>query len=80
MKELIIDEEFRRLLVPLTDDEKEKLQLSITTNGCLDPLKVWDGMIVDGHHRYDICKEYGVEFIVQEMELFTKHNWEKIKI
>jgi len=68
MQDLIIDKEFRDLLIPLTEDEREKLQVSLMADGCLDPLKVWDGIIVDGHHRYEICQEYGIEYRVQEME------------
>ena len=68
MQDLIIDKEFSDLLIPLTEDEREKLQMSLMADGCLDPLKVWDGIIVDGHHRYEICREYGIDFRVQEME------------
>lgn len=68
MTELITDEKFRQLLIPLTNDEIEKLRSDIVANGCLDTIKVWCGMIVDGHHRYDICQEYGIEFKIQEME------------
>ena len=70
--DLVIDNEFRKLLIPLTEDEKEKLQLSLISNGCLDAIKVWNGIIVDGHHRYEICKEYGIEFRTQNMKFVDR--------
>ena len=39
---------------------------SILANGCEMPLVVWNGIIVDGHNRYRICRENGVPFAVEE--------------
>jgi len=65
---LTINEEFKRLLTPLTEDEHEKLMVSIVTEGCRDALITWESVLIDGHHRYEICQEYGIEFRVEEME------------
>jgi len=30
-------------------------EANILKNGCYDPIKIWNGTIVDGHNRYEIC-------------------------
>lgn len=66
--QLQINEKFKRLLDPLTDDEFEGLEQSILVDGCRDPLVVWNGILVDGHNRYKICTEYDIPFNVVEMD------------
>lgn len=59
--EFEIDPEFRRLIPPLDAAAKEELKLSLQRDGCRDKLTVCklDGecVLLDGHNRYDICKE-----------------------
>ena len=50
-----IDPEFKSLITPLTDEEKNLLEQSIGQEACRDPLVTWRGILVDGHHRYEIC-------------------------
>jgi len=64
--ELKINERFKKFIPPLSDSEVQLLKEDILANGCRDPLVVWNGIIVDGHHRYAICKEYGIPFEVVE--------------
>ena len=59
---LIIDSEFQNLLVPLSFKELERLEENIKSNGCLDPLIIWNGIIIDGHNRYKICHKYRIPF------------------
>ena len=62
-KELIIDEEFKKLIPPLSDEEFGLLEESIVEEGCRDPLVVWDNSIIlDGHNRYKICMKHGIIF------------------
>lgn len=57
--DLIIDEEFEKVIPPLSDDEFELLKESILNDGeVYHPLIVWNNIIVDGHHRYKILKEH----------------------
>ena len=66
-----IDHEFK-LLIPSTPyDELIKLECDLSTEGCLEPLVVWkgQGVLLDGHKRFDICRGIGVEFDVVEIEL-----------
>jgi len=52
---------------PMTDGERADLMTDIKANGQRDPIKVFNGMIVDGRERYRVCKSLGitpkVEFI-----------------
>jgi len=57
-----IDPEFRDLIPVLTADEKEALEASLLKEGCRDALVLWDGKLLDGHSRYEICKRHEIEF------------------
>lgn len=72
MRELIIDSEFETLIPPLSDDEREQLETNIIGDGIRDPIVVWNNVIVDGHNRYSIAKEHGIDFNVVEMEFGSK--------
>ena len=71
--ELKINEKFRSVAPPLSENELRLLKEDILANGCRDPLVAWNGVIVDGHHRYDICRENGIPFQVMEIA-FTDEN------
>ena len=60
--DLVIDREFKELIPSLAPEERAGLEKSLIEEGCRDALIVWNGVIVDGHNRYEICKEYGIEF------------------
>ena len=63
-----VKEEFRNLIPPLSEAELRELEQSILAEGCRDPLMVWNGTIVDGHHRYDICTKHNIPFDTREIE------------
>jgi len=67
MQELKIKQEFKDLIPPLADHEKEGLEKSIRTFGCYCPIVTWNGYIIDGHHRYEICTWFKVSFRVREI-------------
>lgn len=60
--DLIIDPEFRRLLPELRPEEYKLLEESILAEGCREPIMIWNRAIVDGHHRYEICKKHNLPF------------------
>lgn len=74
-----IDPDFRDLLNPLSEEEYNALEASILKDGVEDPLKVWNGVLVDGHNRLEICKKHGIEnFPVKEKHFESKSdamNW-----
>ncbi len=55
-----IDPEFRDLLPPLTDEEISELRNDLKSRGCLYPVLVWDGVLVEGHHRFSLCLDLGI--------------------
>lgn len=63
---LTVDEEFKALIPPLSEEEHRMLEESLIANGCEMPILVWDGCIVDGHNRYAICHEHGIPFAQEE--------------
>jgi len=63
--QLHIDEEFRKLIPPLANDEYQQLEQNLVNDGCLHELIVWDGTIIDGHNRYEICQKHGIPFKVR---------------
>lgn len=61
-----IDPEFESLITALSDEEKDQLEENIRRDGCLHPLVTWNGCIVDGHHRHEICTRLGLPFQTME--------------
>ena len=57
-----IDEELRALIPPLSEDEYLLLEENILRDGCRDPIVLWENTIIDGHNRFKICTEHGVEY------------------
>lgn len=76
MRELKIDPELRDLLPPLTSEEYKQLEKNIIENG-FDrnfPIMEWQGFIVDGHNRYDICRKHNIEPIIGTLAYKTKEE------
>ena len=67
MRDLKTRRLFADLIPPLSIEERGELENSIMDEGCRDAICVWDGVIVDGHNRYEICKRRGRAFRVKEM-------------
>ena len=65
--EITIDPEFKALIRPLGADELRQLEENILRDGCRDPLVVWDGILIDGHNRHEICTRNGIPFEAVEM-------------
>ena len=59
---LTIDPEFKALLPPLSSEEIAQLEVNLTKYGCRDALVTWNGTIVDGHNRYEICTRKKIPF------------------
>ena len=65
-RELQIDEEFKNLIPPLSEDEFSRLEKQILNEGVREPIVTWNGVIVDGHNRYKICQKHGLPFEIEE--------------
>ena len=56
---LKIDPEFQGKIPPLTFEELNQLEANILRDGrIINPIIVWQGLIVDGHNRYTIVQEH----------------------
>ena len=67
MQDLIINEELKTLLPPLSAEEFAGLEADILKHGCLSALIVWNSILIDGHHRYEICQRHEIPFSVQSI-------------
>ena len=72
--ELTVDPEFRDLIPPLNEEELKLLEESLVADGCESPLIVWNGVIVDGHNRYAICRKHGIPFSIQEKNFSSRDD------
>ena len=67
---LTIDSEFASKIPPLREEELKQLEENILADGVvINPLIVWDGVIVDGHNRYRILQKHPeIQFTTYEKE------------
>lgn len=66
--ELTISEMLEHVMPPLQEVELDLLTQSLLSEGCRDPLVVWNGIIVDGHNRYRICQENNIPFTYEDRD------------
>lgn len=76
---IIVNEELKAYIDPLTPDEFESLTRSILAEGCRDALVLWGELLIDGHNRYAICQTHGLPFQTVQSTLFKTmedvHLW-----
>lgn len=71
--QIIIDQEFKDLIPPLSKDEFKQLEENCVNEGIRDALIIWkhpDGrsILIDGHNRYRIAEENDLEYRTEEKE------------
>ena len=59
---IIVNEELKAYIDPLTPEEYEALERSIKAEGWRDALVLWNDLLIDGHNRYAICQAHGLPF------------------
>lgn len=74
MTDLKIDAEFKALIPPLTSDEFQQLEENVLRDGIQDPLKVWQGTLIDGHNRYEIAQRHGLNFTTTELQFGSRDD------
>lgn len=72
--DLAVDPEFRDLIPPLNEEELKLLEESLVADGCESPLTVWNGVIIDGHNRYAICRKHEIPFSIQEKNFSSRDD------
>lgn len=60
--DIVVNEELKAYIDPLTQDEYEALERSLLAEGCRDALVLWGNVLIDGHNRYGICQKHGLPF------------------
>ena len=70
---LTIDAEFENFIPQLSKEEFSQLEENILRDGIQDPLKIWEGTLIDGHNRYKIAQKHNLPFQTVEME-FANRN------
>ena len=69
---VVIDPEFAGLIHAPSADELKGLEADIVARGCLDAIKTWNGLIVDGHNRFEICERLGKPYRVEALSFGTR--------
>lgn len=69
---LTIDDEFKQMCPALAPEEYALLEASILKEGLRDELVAWDGIILDGHQRFAICTEHGIDMPVRKIKFDTR--------
>ncbi|WP_075259820.1 hypothetical protein [Herbaspirillum camelliae] len=59
---IVINEELKQYIDPLTPNEYAALERSLLAEGCRDALVLWGEVLIDGHNRYEICSKYDLPF------------------
>ena len=75
---MTIDEEFQKLIPPLTDDEYRQLEENCIKEGIREAILVWDRgddlVIVDGHNRYKIAREHNLKWSHKVMHFESREE------
>jgi len=59
---IVVQEDLKTYIDPLTPDEYDALERSLLAEGCRDALVLWGDILVDGHNRFGICQKHGLPF------------------
>jgi hypothetical protein len=77
--QIVVNEELKAYIDPLSGEEYEALERSILAEGCRDALVLWGELLVDGHNRYEICQKHGLPFQTLQSQRFQSmedvHLW-----
>lgn len=76
IEKLKIDPEFEKVIPLLTKDEYHQLEENILDDGrIMMPIAVWGDIIVDGHNRYRIAREYGdIPFSTTQLDFANRYE------
>jgi len=74
MQTITIDKNFKDLMPALDKDTYAMLEANLIENGCRDAIIIWNGVVIDGHNRYEICTKHDIPFRTVEKEFATRQN------
>lgn len=68
--DLRVDAEFLRAIKPSPAWQKDLLERDLLAAGrALRPLLIWNGLLVDGHRRLEVCLRHVLPFEVEDLVL-----------
>ena len=79
-------DELKNYIPPMNPEEYQHLEMSIRSEGCKEALLLWENpreraytspILIDGHHRYEICTRLGIPFKTKITSEFD--NLEEVK-
>ena len=71
----IIDPEFKALIPSLSNEEREQLEHNITSGKeCREAIILWNGVIIDGHNRFEICTKHSIMFGIREISFESRDD------
>jgi hypothetical protein len=75
---IIINQQLRDYIDPLTTQEYLALEHSLLKEGCRDALVLWGETLIDGHNRYTICQKHSIPFQTKQNDQF--HSIEDVML
>jgi N6-adenosine-specific RNA methylase IME4 len=69
-----INQEFKDLIPPLSEDEYNQLEKNCITEGIRDSLVTWQGTLIDGHNRYEIATKHNLHYTTIEKEFDNEND------
>lgn len=75
---ILVNEDLKAYIDPLSTDEHDALERSLLKEGCRDALVLWGDILVDGHNRYGICQKHGIPFQTLQSKQF--HSIEDVHL
>lgn len=60
---------FKNLTPKLSIKAYDQLEKSLSAKGCIEPICVWNGIILDGHNRYEICIHNKIPYRTVDIQL-----------
>src|ERR1700730_16647855 len=66
----LVSHELANLLPMIEGSKFAELKEDIRKNGIIEPIKLFDGRVLDGRNRYKAGKEVGYHFTAKDFEVF----------
>jgi N6-adenosine-specific RNA methylase IME4 len=67
-----INEEFKKLIPALTNEEFKQLESNCINEGIREKIITWNGFIIDGHNRYEISQKWNLDFETESKHFDNK--------
>ena len=73
VEKIVVLNELKEFVVPLSKEEFGQLKENLVSEGCRDPLIIWEKavgehVLIDGHNRYKICQELNIPFKIKSLK------------